>query len=194
MLRRIFTVSALAASFALASIVSPVASADEKDGHSHGPAGAMASLPTLGIAVMMPTKNQKVRGMIKLTQKGDDLHLTGAIRNLTPGEHGFHIHEFGDLRNMADGTSTGGHFNPAGVPHGALEHGHVGDLGNVTANEEGVATIDIMMKGTQLHFVLGRAFVVHAGRDDLTSQPSGDAGGRVGVGVIGIGDAKFKRN
>lgn len=195
MLRRIFTVSALAASFAIAQIVSPVASADETDAHGHGdkPAGAMASLPMLGVAVMVPTKDQKARGMIRLMQKGDDLRVAGSIRNLSPGEHGFHIHEFGDLRNMDDGTSTGGHFNPAGVAHGSMENGHVGDLGNITANDEGVATIDITMKNTQLHFVLGRAFVVHAGRDDLTSQPSGDAGGRVGVGVIGIGNPEFKR-
>ncbi len=192
MLRRIFSVSALSACVAVASFVSPTASADEH-GHSDKPAGALAALPTLGVAVMMPTKDQKVRGMIRLMQKGDDLRLSGAIRNLTPGEHGFHIHEYGDLRNMADGTSTGGHFNPAGVPHGPMETGHVGDLGNVTADAEGVAMIDITIKNTQLHFVLGRAFVVHAGRDDLTSQPSGDAGGRVGVGVIGIGNPDFKK-
>lgn len=178
--------------------VSPVLAQGEKHAHthagdhSHAHSSAHAELPTLGIAVVMPTKGNKVRGVLQLAQKDKNIHVHGKIRNLTPGKHGFHIHEFGDLRNMADGTSAGGHFNPSGVPHGGPDHGHVGDLGNVEADASGVATVDITMKNTQLHFLLGRCFVVHADEDDLVSQPSGAAGPRVGLGLIGVGNPDFK--
>lgn len=160
------------------------------DEHEH--AEHKVELPKVGMAVLVPTAGNKTRGNLKLVQQGDDLKITGKIRNLTPGEHGFHIHEFGDLRGT-DGTAAGGHFNPYGHDHGAPgEKSHIGDLGNITANEEGVADVNIVSKGTALHFVLGRSFVVHAGKDDLKSQPSGDAGPRVAVGVIGVGNPDFK--
>ncbi|KAA5541114.1 superoxide dismutase family protein [Roseiconus nitratireducens] len=155
--------------------------------HEHG----AGELPTLGIAVITPTKGNKVRGTLRLMQKGDELRIRGRISNLTPGEHGFHIHQFGDERGT-DGTATGGHFNPDGHQHGAPgSTSHAGDLGNITADAEGVAKVDVVTSGTKLHFILGRAFVVHAGKDDLASQPSGAAGARVATGVIGIGNPEF---
>ncbi|TWU46289.1 Superoxide dismutase [Cu-Zn] precursor [Rubripirellula tenax] len=189
MLRSLFTASTV---FSIAFLTVPQLSAQEVKAHADHAEGAHAAMPNLGIAVVVPTKENKVRGVIRLSQTGDHLHVVGKIRNLSPGEHGFHIHEFGDLRNMEDGTSAGGHFNPSGAPHGAPDHGHVGDLGNITADGEGVASIDITVKNTQLHFVLGRAFVIHADKDDLTSQPSGAAGPRVGLGIIGVGNPEFK--
>ncbi len=189
MIRKTLTSSAIVA---LAMLMSPTISAQETKPHADHAHGEMAAMPTMGVAVIMPTKGSKVRGMLKLMQMGDDLRLTGKIRNLTPGDHGFHIHEFGDFRDMDGGTSAGGHFNPSGVPHGSIGHGHVGDLGNITADSEGVATVDITVEATKLHFVLGRAFVVHADKDDLTSQPSGNAGARVALGLIGVGNAEFK--
>lgn len=174
-------------------VMTPALAQEEKPhSHSHGHSHASTDLPTLGVAVIVPTKGNKTRGSLRLMQKGENLVVTGKIRQLTPGEHGFHIHEFGDLRDMAEGKSAGGHFNPKGVQHGGPGKGHVGDLGNVTADAEGVASVDITLEHTALHFVLGRCFVVHAGKDDLTSQPSGDAGPRVGLGLIGIGNAEFK--
>ncbi|GAA4465021.1 superoxide dismutase family protein [Novipirellula rosea] len=168
--------------------VAPVANAEDKHSHDH----AHAELPTLGVCVLMPTKDNKARGTLRLVQKGDELVITGKVRNLTPGEHGFHIHEFGD-RRAADGTSAGGHFNPAGHDHGAPgSHSHAGDLGNILADDQGVATVNVTTKDTALHFILGRSFVVHAGKDDLKSQPSGDAGPRVAVGIVGIGNESFK--
>lgn len=150
------------------------------------------AMPKMGIAILNPTKGNKARGMLKLVQQGEDLKITGKVRNLSPGKHGFHIHMFGDLR-AADGTSAGGHFDPFGHEHGAPnEKSHLGDLGNITANEQGVAEVDIVSKNTVLPFVLGRSFVVHAGQDDLKSQPSGDSGPRVAVGVIGVGNPDYK--
>lgn len=157
----------------------------------HHDVGEEVQLPTFGIVVLRSTKGNKVNGTLRMIQQGEDLRIVGRIRNLTPGKHGFHIHEFGDLRG-SDGTAAGGHFDPHGHEHGAPgKTSHVGDLGNITANEEGVASVNMRVEGLKLHFVLGRSLVVHAGEDDLTSQPSGDAGPRVAVGVIGVGNTEF---
>ncbi|MGA7615147.1 MAG: superoxide dismutase family protein, partial [Thermoanaerobaculia bacterium] len=114
-----------------------------------------------------------------------DVDLTG----LTPGEHGFHVHEKGDC-SAADATSAGGHFNPTGAPHGspaAATH-HAGDLGNVTANANGEVHTSMTTSSITVtdgpRSITGRAVVVHADPDDFVSQPSGNAGPRVGCGVI----------
>uniref|UniRef100_P81926 Superoxide dismutase [Cu-Zn] n=1 Tax=Halocynthia roretzi TaxID=7729 RepID=SODC_HALRO len=121
--------------------------------------------------------------------------VTGEVSGLIPGKHGFHIHEYGDLTNGC--TSSGGHFNPFKQIHGAPEDDirHVGDLGNITADSSGVATVNItdrMISLTGEHSIIGRAVVVHAGEDDLgkggheDSKTTGHAGGRLSCGVIGI--------
>ena len=117
--------------------------------------------------------------------------LVGRVTGLAPGEHGFHIHEFGDL---SDGCkSAGGHYNPDNVDHGDIDKGHVGDLGNIVANEEGIADISLVLKRVDLHgdrSVVGRALIVHADKDDLgkggdaESLKTGNAGERLGCGVI----------
>lgn len=149
--------------------------------------------PKLGVATLTPTADQKVRGVIVFVAEGEGVRIRGRVRGLTPGKHGFHIHEFGDLRSP-DGTSAGGHYNPDNKKHGAPgsdEH-HVGDLGNIEADENGVAQVNIQAPWIKLHYVIGRALVVHGGEDDLKSQPSGDAGARVAVGIIGIGNPEAR--
>lgn len=160
------------------------------DHHEHD--HAAAHMPTHGVVVLKATKGNKVRGRLSLVQTDAGVKVTGRVNGLTPGEHGFHIHELGDI-TAPDGTSAGGHFNPDGHDHGSPgdDKHHAGDLGNITADDEGVAKVDILQKGLKLHFVIGRSIVVHAGKDDLKSQPSGDAGPRVAVGVIGIGAKKM---
>src|SRR5690606_6947677 len=121
-------------------MLSPVFAADEHGDKEH-------EVPTLGVCVLRPTKGSKVRGTLVLRQKGDVCTITGTVRNLTPGKHGFHIHEFGDLRST-DGASAGGHFNPHGHKHGGLDdkERHVGDFGNIEADQEGVAKVNIEAK------------------------------------------------
>ena len=109
------------------------------------------------------------------------------------GLHGFHVHEFGDC-SSPDAMSTGGHFNPTGMPHAAPTAGkrHVGDLGNIEANADGVATLDIIdpaMTFAGPTSIIGRGLIVHAKADDLKSQPAGAAGDRVACGVIGVAKA-----
>ena len=143
-------------------------------------------------AVCVLEHGNKVQGTILLKQKANGpTMIVGKITGLTPGEHGFHIHEFGDLSKGCE--SAGGHYNPDGVDHGTLEQGHVGDLGNITANDSGTATIQIIAKRVDLagdRSVVGRAIVVHSDIDDLgkggdgESLKTGNAGDRLACGVI----------
>ena len=154
--------------------------------------GTMAG-PKHAICVLSPTKGSNVMGTVVFTQKGDAVEITGDITGLTPGNHGFHVHEFGDLSSNA-GLATGGHFNPEkekhGGPHAAMRH--VGDLGNIVADDNGKVTLHLTDKLIQLrgkHSIIGRGLIVHAKADDLKTDPTGDAGGRVAQGVIGVGKA-----
>ena len=141
------------------------------------------------IAVLHPRSGSKVHGVIHFVQKGDKVRITGEIEGLEPGEHGFHVHEFGDCSD-AKAMNAGGHFNPDKKMHGGphAEDRHVGDLGNVKADDSGKAVVNIsdtMVRLAGKHSVIGRSVVVHEKRDDLKSQPAGDAGARFGCGVIG---------
>ena len=142
------------------------------------------------IAVIYPTEGNEVRGTVTFTQGMDGVEVSASLTGVPPGEHGFHIHQYGDA-SAADGTSAGGHFNPMNKPHSGpdSEERHAGDLGNITANETGEAThqfIDAHLTLNGPNTILGRGVVIHAQADDLTSQPTGAAGARLGIGVIGV--------
>ena len=127
-------------------------------------------------------------GTIRFVQQDGVLEVTGTVTGL-PGPHGFHIHG-GDLTDTREGLSAGGHYNPTGRPHGAPGEAtrHVGDLGNIVADAQGVARINVRDRVIRLdgpYSIVGRAAVVHAQADRFT-QPVGDAGGRVAFGVVGI--------
>lgn len=129
-----------------------------------------------------------VSGAIHFEQEGDRVHVYGEIRGLEPGKHGFHVHEKGDLSDKETGKSAGGHFSPEGHDHGkpSDEMRHVGDLGNIEANEDGLAVIDMwddVIALTGDHSILERSIVVHA-KEDTFGQPTGDAGARVAFGKI----------
>jgi len=143
------------------------------------------------VAVLVPTEGSEARGVVTFAQTDTGVHVVADLTGLEPGRHGFHIHEFGDC-SASDGTSAGGHFNPEGTAHGAPSASvrHVGDLGNVTADEAGNAHYELTddyMSFAGTHSIIGRGVIVHAGEDDLTTQPTGAAGPRAACGVIGIG-------
>ncbi len=103
------------------------------------------------------------------------------------GRHGFHIHENGDCGE--NGQAAGGHFNPSGMNHGGPDGipRHVGDFGNITADAEGNATynrVDALASFDGENNILGKAVIIHADPDDLTSQPTGAAGARIACGII----------
>ena len=145
---------------------------------------------TKAICVLQPTEGNEVTGTVTFTKEGDGVKIVADLNGLTPGKHGFHVHQYGDISGL-DGKSAGGHFNPENMKHGGpndLDR-HVGDLGNVEAGGDGTAhyeRVDKVISLSGKHSVIGRAIIVHAGEDDLTSQPTGDAGSRVAYGVIGI--------
>jgi Cu-Zn family superoxide dismutase len=141
------------------------------------------------VAVLHPTEGNQVSGQVTFTKTSEGVKIVADIQGLEPGKHGFHIHEFGDC-TAADATSAGGHYNPTDQPHAAPmdKKRHVGDLGNIEAKSDGSAHLELAdkvlsLKGSQS--IIGRAVVVHAGEDDLKSQPTGDAGGRLACGVVG---------
>lgn len=140
------------------------------------------------ICELSPTEGNDVTGSVTFEQMDGFVKVSAHIMGLTPGKHGFHIHETGDC-SSPDGKSAGGHFNPAGHDHAGpdADMRHAGDMGNLVADESGMALFEsedrvIQMSGPDS--IIGRGFIIHAGEDDLTSQPTGAAGARVACGVI----------
>ena len=148
-----------------------------------------SSLPT-ATATIGETNESGVSGKAVFTQSGDNIKLVITLANASAGEHAVHIHAKGDC-SASDGTSAGGHWNPTGVAHGKWGEGefHLGDIGNMTVNDRGMGKIELttnlweMNTGSDID-VVGKAIIAHAGADDFVSQPSGNAGARIGCGVI----------
>jgi Cu-Zn family superoxide dismutase len=157
---------------------------------AQGKAAAPGSVSKAEAQLIPTTKTEsKVKGTIYFEKTSKGMHVYGEITGLTPGEHGFHVHEFGVW--SPDGMSSGGHFNPTGAPHASHDSmkRHVGDMGNVKADERGKAVVDL--EDDEMSFegptcILGRGVVVHEKADDLKSQPAGNAGGRLAVAVVGV--------
>lgn len=167
----------------VALAVSVAAYAAHHEGADHGLSKA--------ICVLKATEGNSVSGTVTFTQTDDGVLIEAHVNGLTPNaKHGFHIHEFGDI-SAPDGTSTGGHFNPGGHDHAGPDSAkrHVGDLGNLEADANGHATYKRLDKVVEIHgehSILSRGITIHAETDDLSSQPTGAAGARIAVGVIGL--------
>lgn len=141
-----------------------------------------------------------VSGVLDLTESAaaGGVRIVGRITGLTPGKHGFHVHQFGDVFSKGC-DSTGPHYNPRkalhGAPHDGPDQRHAGDLGNIVADDQGLAVINFVDTVVSLsgpESILGRAFVVHAAEDDLGrvenegSTKTGNAGARLACGIIAI--------
>jgi Cu-Zn family superoxide dismutase len=142
-------------------------------------------------------KGDSVNGQVFFSQddEGAVVRVTGEINGLSPGPHGISVNQFGDVTNGC--TSTGPHFNPRNCEHGGPNTGtrHVGDLGNLTADEASVGSIDLIDNAISLYgpdSIVGRSFVIYADQDDhgfgdyQLSKTTGNAGKRLACGVIGI--------
>ncbi|KAJ4955507.1 hypothetical protein NE237_012290 [Protea cynaroides] len=168
----------------------------DQSSHSRRGRGVLRSHLTMVKAVAVLSSSEGVNGTIYFVQEGDGpTTVTGSVSGLKPGHHGFHVHALGDTTNGC--MSTGPHFNPGGKEHGAPddEIRHAGDLGNITAGEDGTVTVNISDSQIPLcgpNSIIGRAVVVHADPDDLgkggheLSKTTGNAGGRVACGIIGL--------
>lgn len=139
-----------------------------------------------------PKSNSTVSGTATFTEKNGKVTFVAKVAGLQPGLHAIHIHEKSDC-TAADGSSAGGHWNPTFKKHGkwgSAEY-HKGDIGNFTADAKGNGTITLTTDewcvgcGDATKDVLGKGLIVHQGTDDFTTQPTGNAGGRVAcAGII----------
>ena len=151
--------------------------------HHHG-GGSHAT------AELVALSGSPVNGTLHLVQHDNsNVLIKGSVAGLTPGKHGFHVHVNGNC-DSPDGMSAGGHFAPTGGLHGSpsSQVHHLGDLGNIEADRDGVAHVSVDVPGVSLALIglnslVNRAIVIHAKEDDF-SDPAGNSGARVACGVI----------
>ncbi|UQB67942.1 superoxide dismutase family protein [Epilithonimonas zeae] len=149
---------------------------------------ALASCKTVSKQyIVRPKSHTLTQGTANFTQKKGKVEMDLSVFKLTPGLHAVHIHEFGNC-SATDASSAGGHWNPSKDDHGKwdTEHFHMGDIGNLEADKNGQAQLvfstDKWCLGCDdpMKNIIGKAIVIHAGVDDFHTQPTGNAGGRVG--------------
>ncbi len=143
----------------------------------------------IAVASLEPTQGNSARGTVTFTQRGAAVRVSAQLSGLKAGaEHGFHVHEKGDC-GSGDGMSAGGHYNPAGAPHGpqAAVH-HAGDMPNLVADANGNAKVEFEIAGISVGGntadIIGKGLIVHRDADDYNSQPAGNAGPRLACAVI----------
>jgi Cu-Zn family superoxide dismutase len=148
------------------------------------------------VAVLGPSSGSKVSGKAVFTRlEGDWLRVRIDVAGAEAGTHAVHIHEHGDC-SAPDAMSAGGHWNPTMKKHGRWGQAdgefHLGDLGNIEVGADGKGYLELTtpllgMGCACEKDILGKSIIVHAKRDDFTTQPTGDAGARIGCGVIRAG-------
>jgi len=159
-------------------------------------ASGVAAFPITAMCTLQPDGGSGVTGSISFLQNSDGAPViyNGTIKGLKDGNHGFHVHQSGDISKGC--ATAGAHFNPYNRTHGApYDHErHVGDLGNI-GSEGSLAYVHSSDRSIQLagpNSIIGRAVVVHADFDDLgrggfpDSKTTGHAGARLACCVIGI--------
>lgn len=142
-------------------------------------------------ATMEPRSGSSATGTATFTEKDGRVEVVVEVSNATPGNHGLHVHDTGDC-SSADALTAGSHFNPDNQPHDGLGPGphHAGDLTNITVGSDGRGRLEKTVETQNLSVqsgsqsVVGRAIILHAAEDDLTSQPTGNSGARIACGVI----------
>ena len=151
--------------------------------------------PTAALDVPLIDAAGEAVGLATFTEGGNGVTVRLLIQGLTPGEHGWHLHEFGvcEPGGAEPFSSAGEHWNPTSQPHGGPddEQHHAGDFGNLVASEQGLAEIEITTTDftfeagpTSVFDEDGTSIVVHEGVDDLVTQPSGNSGPRYACGVV----------
>jgi len=158
------------------------------------PAPVVAAPVAPAVAHAVLQSGSGVGGTVTFTEQGGTVTVEAHLTGVKAGDHGFHVHETGDC-SAADYKSAGGHFNPTAAPHGAPSDAahHAGDLGNIAIAADGSGTLSISSAMLSVaagpNSVVGKAVIVHEKADDLKTQPTGDAGGRIACGVVEAGPA-----
>lgn len=163
----------------------PFVSADMEQGNVPGTTKITAK------AVIKGTQPESaVIGRVDFTQKQDGVKVIAHLLNVPAGQHGFHVHENGSCDEA--GQAAGGHFNPDQAQHGLLSRdgfqaAHAGDLGNIAIDDDDSGYYAEVLKGLSLsegkYNIIGKAVILHEKPDDF-GQPTGNAGGRIGCGII----------
>jgi superoxide dismutase, Cu-Zn family len=142
------------------------------------------------VVTIQSKSGSHVSGKGTFSETNGKVTLTVKIQKAEPGPHAVHLHEKGDC-TAADGASAGGHWNPTHEDHGKwgttpFHHGDIGII-EVGANGKGTLTLTTdlwSIGGAPETDVVGKAVIVHAKTDDFTTQPTGNAGGRIACGVV----------
>lgn len=152
-----------------------------------------ASLAAQGpVKVEMKDAQGQSIGSASLSEMSGMVHIQLDLKGLKPGEHALHVHGVAKCEGPAF-TTAGGHFNPAAKKHGlqSPDGPHAGDMENFMVQADGTAKGMVMAKGISLgagaNSVFtngGTALVIHAGPDDMKTDPAGAAGDRIACGTI----------
>ncbi len=149
-----------------------------------------ATSEAAALAQLDPRSGTATHATARFSVSDGVVTLSIEVTDATPGQHAVHLHLNGDC-SADDASSAGPHWNPEDHAHGQLGHGaaHKGDIGNVTVGSDGRGSLVFSTSewsvGTGApNDVLGHAVVLHAAEDDFTSQPAGNAGGRIACGVV----------
>jgi Cu-Zn family superoxide dismutase len=152
--------------------------------------GAAWAAGPKAVAKLESRSGSTVTGKATFIKQGRSVAMVVVMEGLTPGPHAIHLHEKGDC-SAPDGSSAGGHWNPSAENHGKWANApfHHGDIGNLVADAKGKAQLRLesvlwTIGDGKPSDVVGHAVIVHADEDDFTTQPTGNAGGRVACGVI----------
>jgi superoxide dismutase, Cu-Zn family len=155
----------------------------------HGPETRAQSAAPYASAFVEGRSGSKLVGTAQFSEAGGAVKIVLRVTGAPPGTHAVHVHEQGDC-SAADAKSAGGHFNPDGHAHGApgaAQH-HAGDLGNMEVAQDGAGSLEISTADLTVsdgpRSIMGRALVIHEKADDFVTQPAGNAGARIGCGVI----------
>lgn len=147
-------------------------------------------------AVIRGYQSTDITGVVTFTKVPSGIEIVADVYGLNPGKHGFHVHEHGDCSGT-DGMKAGGHFNPTNTKHGGPDSAerHVGDFGNLEADEEGHARyerVDTLIAFEGVNSIIGKSIIIHADPDDLESQPTGNSGARIACGMIEVVEGNSK--
>jgi Cu-Zn family superoxide dismutase len=156
--------------------------------------GAMMSGGNTAEASISSASGSGLTGKATFTQTGSAVRMVLTVEKATPGAHAVHLHQNGDC-SKPDATSAGPHWNPTKNPHGKRGQGqhHAGDLPNMEVGKDGKGKLEVTVNEWKIGGadttanILNKAVIVHAKADDYQTQPSGDAGDRIGCGIISSG-------
>lgn len=178
--------------FALFLSVGAFAQSEHAHGHAHGEKVKGKSPKGAKVVQMEAKSGSKLQGTATFKEKKGVVELSINVTGVAAGEHAVHIHQNADC-SAADGMSAGGHWNPTSKSHGqwgATEGHHAGDIGNLVVDDKGNGKLKFSTDQWCLSCddatkkLVGHSVIIHAGVDDFKTQPTGNAGGRIGCGVI----------